>query len=609
VTDAPDPPPPAKRPPRAGLVGPLFGWELVRLARRGHDARARFILAATLLFVLTAFTQVWFWGVSPADVFLGTSQSLTIEESARFGRSFAFTFVVAQLAVMLLLTPAYAAGGISEEKERQTLTYLLVSDLTSREVFFGKFAGRLVFLLGILFAGLPILTMTTLYGGVSLNFLLTSYLLTAATVTMYAAISAAAAMAADTYRGALFRSYGLAAIHVFAGCGLSPMYGPFGIVSYLFALGDSPEFLLGLGLGYPAVELAVAALAVYFGVRWTRRLRAKPRDRATREDRREARRAAARPPAHDFEVLDDGVDAELPVARRIDTPAGPVGGEPAVRRLGSADRRAAAPRMRQRRRPPPVRTPLPYVARQRPRITGNPFVWKERYTTGQKFTADDESIRGVLTGVGIAAAFLVAFFGLLVLLALVVGQFNASTRAVATGFCLLCGSGGYFVYLVVIGIGATGAVVKERQRNTLESLRAIPVDRRTILAPKLHAAGRRARWWGAGTGLMLAGGFAFSRVPPVALPMLGFVAACAPAVLAYGLFLSVRCRTATKAALWLLPAVAAAVVIPLAVWVNLDDRHMLFWTLLTTALFAAVAPLGWLFWRRAVADFERDGRA
>ena len=90
---------------RAGFIGPLFGWELIRLARRGHDMRGRFILASTLLLVLTAFTQLWFWGVSPSDVFLGTSQSLSIEESARFGRSFALTFVVTQLGVMMLLTP------------------------------------------------------------------------------------------------------------------------------------------------------------------------------------------------------------------------------------------------------------------------------------------------------------------------------------------------------------------------------------------------------------------------------------------------------------------------------------------------------------------------
>ena len=47
-------------PPRPGWVGPLFAWELVRLARRGQDARARTILAASLFLTLAVFTVVWF---------------------------------------------------------------------------------------------------------------------------------------------------------------------------------------------------------------------------------------------------------------------------------------------------------------------------------------------------------------------------------------------------------------------------------------------------------------------------------------------------------------------------------------------------------------------
>ena len=595
-------PAPAPKRRRAGLIGPLFGWELIRLARRGQDMRGRFILASVLLFVLTSFTQLWFWNVSPADVFLGTSQSLSIEESSRFGRSFALTFVVTQLGVMMLLTPAYAAGGISEEKEKKTLIYLLVSDLTSREILLGKFAGRLVFLLGVMFAGLPILALTTLYGGVSIQFLLMSYLLTATTVTMLAAVAAASAMVTDTFRGALFRAYGLTAIFAFAGCGLGPHLGLFGVLGVLFAGQDDAALFYGVGLGYPLLELGVAAVAVGLGVHWTRRLRSRP-GRARRDP--DARRRARRGPGR--EVLTLEAEVAGPLTLEIVEAGG--GGLPVARRLEVAARPAAAPRMRQRRRPPPVRTPLPSVAREHPRLgDGDPFAWKERYTTGTKFTSDDESIRGVLIASAVGAGLLVGFFGFIVAVSLLASNFGDSARAFAAGFFLVTGCGGSFLYLVVVGLAAAGSVVKERQRNTLESLLMVPVDRRRILGPKYRVAIRRALGWGVPAGLFVPLGFLFSRVPLVALPALVTAAASVPMVVGYGMLLSVRCRTATKASLWLLPAVAAVTLFPLVLWVNLDEQQWLLWTAVACVPAALVTPLGWLFWHLAVREFERDGR-
>jgi ABC-type transport system involved in multi-copper enzyme maturation permease subunit len=185
-------PRPVKKPPKAGWVGPLFSWELLRLARRGQDARGRFILAIALFFILTAFSLIWFRDGNAFDLFFGAAQTLSIHESSAFGSSFSLTFVFGQLAILCLLTPAYAAGGIAEEKDKKTLVYLLVSDLTNREIIFGKFFGRTVFLLGIMLAGLPILAITQLHGGVSLKFLLFTYLLTATTVILLSAISAVA---------------------------------------------------------------------------------------------------------------------------------------------------------------------------------------------------------------------------------------------------------------------------------------------------------------------------------------------------------------------------------------------------------------------------------
>ena len=46
--------------------------------------------------------------------------------------------------VILLLTPAYTAGAVAEEKERRTLEFILATDLRNREIILGKVLSRLL---------------------------------------------------------------------------------------------------------------------------------------------------------------------------------------------------------------------------------------------------------------------------------------------------------------------------------------------------------------------------------------------------------------------------------------------------------------------------------
>jgi ABC-type transport system involved in multi-copper enzyme maturation permease subunit len=606
-SDAPVLKPPRKSPP-AGLIGPLFSWELVRLARRGQDARARFILAVSVLFVLTAFTFAWFPHVAPSDLFFGTSQVLPLRESAQFGEQFALAFILAQLAVLVLLTPAYAAGGIAEEKEKKTFVFLLVSDLTSREILLGKFLGRLVFLLGVMLAGLPILALTQFFGGMSLKFLLMSYLITGATVTMHAAVSAAGAAATETFRGALFRGYGLAALHVLVGCGLHPFLSPFAVIGFILfnVEADSPEAFWFLGLAYAGVELLIAAGAIWLGVMWIRRSRAKvlsANDRPPREPRRPRR--------------DDGPGVYRPRVRAadpepiiLDGPDVPANGQPVPTAVPLPAARAvkvARPvRPRPRRRPPP---PAPeYIANRPPVWGGDPFLWKETYTTGTKRTADDDSIRGVLIAVGVGVGVTVAFFAVIALLALAVSGFSRGGVEAASWLLIVGGIGAQLLYLLTIGAATAGSVVKERQRQTLESLLAVPVERRAILWPKWRVSITRGWWWG-GPGLaVIPLAFLVSGSPLAALPAAAFLAATVPLTASLGLWLSVRCRTVTRAVMWLLPAIGGMVLLPVIAWrVGQEGWHL--YTTAALSLATVAAGLGgWLFWRLAVAEFEREGR-
>jgi ABC-type transport system involved in multi-copper enzyme maturation permease subunit len=622
--DAAQQPRSRKRRAEPGLVGPLFRWELVRLARRGQDARARFILAVSLLFVLTVFTFAWFPHTSPSELlFGGTTQVLPLAESARFGEQFALTFLLAQLAVLVLLTPAYAAGGIAEEKEKKTFVFLLVSDLTSREILFGKFLGRLTFLLGVMLAGLPVLALTQFFGGMSLKFLLVSYLITATTVTMLAAVSAAGACATDTFRGALFRGYGLAALHVLVGCGLHPVLSPLGIIGVvLFNIeADSPKGFWFVGLSYAGSQLVIAAGAVWLGVRWVRQMRAKilgPDGRPPRDPRRlRDEPGVYRPRTRAIDP--DRLRRSSPEPIILDGPADEVllGAEHEVERNGEPVRVAAAlptaravkvapPRPRRRR---PQYHPLPEDIANRPRVSDrDPFKWKEKYTTGTKRTADDDSIRGVLLAVGIGVGVTVGFFALIGLMALAVSGFSRNGTETAGWLMLISGVGTMLLYLLTVGSATAGSVVKERQRKTLESLLALPVDRRAILLPKWQVSMARGWWWGIPGQAALALAFLVSGAPASALPVVGYTAAAVPFTASLGLWLSVRCRTLTRAVLWLLLAIGGLVLVPVVGWKFATAE----WHLEATAALAlaavGVAGAAWLFWQLAVREFEREGR-
>src|SRR4051794_7725198 len=115
-TTEPSSPKPWRR--RTPLIGPLFSWDLIRLARRGQDARSRTILASVLLATLIVFTMIWFRTTDIEQLFFGETQATDAKENQRFAEQFSLALLLAQLAVMTLLTPAYSAGTIADEKER-----------------------------------------------------------------------------------------------------------------------------------------------------------------------------------------------------------------------------------------------------------------------------------------------------------------------------------------------------------------------------------------------------------------------------------------------------------------------------------------------------------
>ena len=563
--------PEAEVPPRrwGPVVGPLFAWELVRLARRGQDMRARSILVGVLLLTLFAFVALWFPTASLGDLFLGSQQTIKIEQTARFAEQFSLTLLLAQLGVMVLLAPAYAAGSIAEEKERKTFPYLLASDLSSREIVLGKYLARVVFLLGVLAAGLPVFALTGLVGGIDPLFLISAYVLTGGTIVVIAAASVAASVYANTFRGAMFRAYGMTALYSLFGC-VHPFASPFAAIVFAFYQrgGSSRLYFIGMGaylLGQAVVTIIALALAVR-RLRGGRRVVKPPRERT----------------ANTAKIVPDRDPAPAPYAKRL----------PIAMPIESVPRR-------------PVYN-APGVS-DRPKVfADDPFFWKEKYTLGGQRTADEEAIRGVTQIVGVMV---VAGLGLFAFTSFVMALGSPfSNRDSAGRILLLAGTGATFAHLLTLGAAAVQTVLRERQRQTLESLLTIPVDRRDILWPKWKVCAGRGWWWG-GPGLAaVVVGLLLSRVGFAGLAAVAYLPAVVGFAVSFGLWLSVRCATTARALMYYLATVGAFVALPLlASW--LFDESLRFAAFLVLAAGAVGAAAGgFYFWRRACREFNADGR-
>ncbi|MER1999734.1 MAG: ABC transporter permease subunit [Lysinibacillus sp.] len=101
--------------------------------------------------------------------YLAIVQNGTVAGYIRPSESFILFLVlsVAQILLVLFITPGLTAGSISTEREKQTLNMLLTTTQTSWQIILGKLTSSLAYLALLLLASLPIYSIVFLFGGVA----------------------------------------------------------------------------------------------------------------------------------------------------------------------------------------------------------------------------------------------------------------------------------------------------------------------------------------------------------------------------------------------------------------------------------------------------------
>lgn len=135
------------------LDWPLLGKELLEQAARRQMYVTR-VAYAVVLFGAFGFYYVRHLAQGPVLIMGGGLEP--------------FNFLVsAQMLTIFLFLPPLMAGALAQEKERDTLGLLFLTDLTPWELILQKYFGRLIPMLSLLFLSLPLLAVAYSLGGVS----------------------------------------------------------------------------------------------------------------------------------------------------------------------------------------------------------------------------------------------------------------------------------------------------------------------------------------------------------------------------------------------------------------------------------------------------------
>lgn len=139
------------------LAGPVFTREVVTAPRRArlYVARSAYVLA-----LLVLLTTAW-------QVLAGTQEVRNLGDLARFGATVFAILAPLQLAVTTFFAALAAASAVAAEKDRQTLTLLLLTHLSNVELVLGKLMAAMLNVFTLIVAALPLFMLLTLLGGVS----------------------------------------------------------------------------------------------------------------------------------------------------------------------------------------------------------------------------------------------------------------------------------------------------------------------------------------------------------------------------------------------------------------------------------------------------------
>ena len=149
----------------------------VKELRGRMPGRRAFVILTLYLLFLAGFA--WAWELI-AERAYGNSGSLyggsAAFASALIGQEIFGALLIVETLLVVFLAPAFTAGAISLEREKQTLDMLTATPISSLAIVIGKLLSALTYVFILIVASIPLTAMVFVFGGVGPDEVLRGYL-------------------------------------------------------------------------------------------------------------------------------------------------------------------------------------------------------------------------------------------------------------------------------------------------------------------------------------------------------------------------------------------------------------------------------------------------
>src|ERR1041385_8558092 len=181
---------------------------LVRVVQAGGKRKRDLLIRCAYLGILL-FLVIFLLLQSAGNLASASLSDLSKQSSEIFSQ---MSFL--QLALVALLAPIFTAGAITQEKDSQTYDILLSTPLTNGQIVLGSLLSRLFFVIALLVSGIPIFSITQIFGGVAIKSIVMSFLIAAATAFVTGALAMAIAVFKVGPRRTIFSFYLLIMLYI-----------------------------------------------------------------------------------------------------------------------------------------------------------------------------------------------------------------------------------------------------------------------------------------------------------------------------------------------------------------------------------------------------------
>ena len=181
---------------------PVAGKELRERMRGGRA----FAVITVYLLLMSAFAVLLFLANAPFTRGLATSVT------GDLGRTVFAGLVGLELVLIMFIAPAFTAGAVTGERERQTYDLLKITLLPRPTFLIGKLESALGFIVLLLFSAIPLQSIAFLFGGVSETELIVSFIILTVTAITFGAVGIFFSTLTDKTVTASVRSYSAALI-------------------------------------------------------------------------------------------------------------------------------------------------------------------------------------------------------------------------------------------------------------------------------------------------------------------------------------------------------------------------------------------------------------